>query len=569
MPQYDLVIRGGTVVDGSGGEPFKADVAVSGGVIAALGEVAAAGVEEIDARGRIVTPGFIDIHTHYDGQATWDERMTPSSNHGATTVITGNCGVGFAPCRPGQRDMLVKLMEGVEDIPEVVLTDGLAWNWQTFPEYLDILEARRFDVDVGTQVPHSPIRVYVMGQRGADREPATEAEISEMRRLVAEAVNAGAFGVSTQRFVNHRTRAGEIAPSVDARDAELEGLAAGLRDAGGGVFQIIPAMPGEPEVEYALMKRLVAASGQPLSFSLIPRTWETYMRLLREDQPAEASIRAQVFPRPMGLLFGLELSCHPFSLNPSYRAVVDLPLAQKVEALREPDLRARLLAEAPADPNSALVDLLNRPREVFRLGDPPNYAPTPDEGATAQAARLGVSPRELIYDWLLEDGGHSLLFQPGSNYIGGKIDATAEMMKSSSTLLALGDGGAHYGMICDASYPTTLLSEWVRDGRHGGLSLAWTVNQLTGAPSEAVGLLDRGRIAVGAKADLNVIDLPRLHLHAPRVTRDLPGGGRRLRQRADGYDATIVSGLVTYRDGEPTGALPGRLLRRGRTPLRA
>ena len=560
---YDLVVRNGTVVDGSGGEPYKADVAVIGARIAAIGPDLARGAQEIDASGRLVTPGFVDIHTHYDGQVTWDQRMRPSSGHGVTTVIGGNCGVGFAPCRPEQRDMLIQLMEGVEDIPEVVLVDGLPWNWETFPQFLDSLAERQYDVDVGLQVPHSPVRVYAMGQRGADREPATSDEIATMRALVAEGVRAGAFGVSTSRSLAHRTRRGDLAPSLDANEAELQGLALGLKDAGAGVFQLIPDMPGNPDVEFALMRRLVEASGRPLSFTLL-YTPKEYAVLLAEQQPAEAPIRGQVLARPMGQLFGLDLSYHPFSLNPSYRPFSDLPLAEKVAALRDPSLRARLLQETAEDSNPYVLNAVTRDWEIYRLGSPPNYMPEKEDGATEQAQRLGVSRRELLYDWLLEDEGRAILFQPAApSFLNNSMETTESLFSHPSTVIALGDGGAHYGILCDASYPSTLLIDVARDRRYGKVTLAWVINALTRRPAESIGLLDRGLIAEGLKADLNVLDLDKLHLHAPEVARDLPGGGRRLSQPADGYDATIVSGCITYREGRPTGALPGRLVRRG------
>ena len=563
MTAYDLIIRNGMIVDGSGGEPFAADVGIRGDRIVEIGTIAGRGAEEIDAKGRIVTPGFIDLHTHYDGQATWENTLQPSSGHGVTTVITGNCSVGFAPCRPSERDILVKLMEGVEDIPEVVMTEGLPWNWETFPDYLDALEQRQFDLNIGTQIPHSPVRVYVMGQRGADREDATADDVARMRAIVAEGIRAGAFGVSLSRFINHRTRAGKSVPSYGAAVEELVGLASGLRDAEGGVIQIIPAMPAEAQDEFDVMKLLVQASGRPLSFSMIPPVWEEYMRLMKEEQPTEAPIRSQIFPRPMGFLFGLDLSFHPFALCPSYRAIENLPLDQKVKAMRDPEVRARLLAETPDDPNPFVLAIVTRPREIYRLGNPPNYVPQAEDGATEAARRLGVSRPELLYDWLLEDEGRAILLQPASNYIDGKLDATAEMMRAPTTLLALGDGGAHYGMICDASYPTFVLSYYARDKHYEDFSVPWAVNAMSRKPAEAIGLDDRGLIAVGMKADINVIDLPNLRLHAPLVVRDLPGGGRRVRQLADGYDATIVNGRVTYRNGVATGVLSGRLLRRG------
>ncbi|MET0370658.1 MAG: amidohydrolase family protein [Sphingobium sp.] len=563
---HDLVIRGGTIVDGSGGPTMIADVAVSDGKITAIGQVAGSGIEEIDARDRLVTPGFIDMHTHYDGQATWDEFMQPSSWHGVTTVVGGNCGVGFAPCREADHGKLIRLMEGVEDIPEAVMADGLPWTWESFPDYLDFLGQRRFDIDVGVQIPHSPVRVYVMGERGANREPATADEIAQMRSIVADGVRAGAIGVSTSRFLLHRTRAGEIAPSVESAEAELLGLAGGLRDAGGGVFQIIPSLDDGADPEFALMTRLAEAAGRPLSFSLVaqqnrPDIWRRYLDLLDQYRGA-APIKGQVFPRPIGILFGLDLSFHPFSLNASYRPLEALPLAEKVAALRDPELRRRILSESPEDPNPFLLKVVDAARDLYLFEDPPVYKPSPQTEASAVASRRDMSRHEVIYDWLLEDDGHAILYSPGANFVDRSLDAVAELMHHPGTVLGLGDGGAHYGMICDASFPTSVMAYWARDAEPSQrIAVAKAVNMLTAAPAAALGLTDRGHLAVGMRADINVIDHPRVQLRQPHAVRDLPAGGRRLRQRADGYDATIVNGQITYRFGEATGALPGRLLR--------
>ena len=567
MADYDLVVRGGTVHEGTGAEPRDADVAIVGGRIAAVGVITGSGAEEIDARGAIVTPGFIDVHSHYDGQAMWAERMAPSSNHGVTSVLMGNCGVGFAPCRPDQRDMLVKLMEGVEEIPEVVMATGLPWNWETFPEYLDALAERRFDIDVGAQVPHSALRVYAMGERGARREAATEEDLDLIRTLTREAVEAGAIGVSTSRHLLHRTKAGQKAYSLYSDEPEYMALAQGLRDAGSGVFQMITNNLNDAGDEFALMRRLARESGRPLSFTLMqipeaPKGWTDNLRLLHEAAAEGLEIRGQVYPRPGGVLMGLDLSIHPFMLHPSFRPLVDLPLAEKVAALRDPDLRARLLAEEPWDPNPNLRWLVSTFPNASVLGDPPNYEPTLADRIGARAAAGGLTPHELVYNLLLEDEGQAVLLSPVTNYIEGNLDAARLMESHPHTVLALGDGGAHYGSVCDASYPTSYLPQWVRDAAPGkGVALPRAVRALTLEPAQSIGLNDRGRIAAGYKADLNVIDFERLRLHPPRVVRDLPAGGRRLRQAADGYVATIVSGQATYREGEATGALPGRLIR--------
>ena len=488
-------------------------------------------------------------------------------------MITGNCGVGFAPCRPGERKILVKLMEGVEDIPEIVMDKGLPWSWETFPEFLDVVAGRRFDVDLGIQAPHSPIRVYVMGERGAAREPATPQDIEAMGDITAEAVRAGAFGVTTSRALNHRTRAGELSPSFDAAAAELEGLARGLKKAGGGVFQMITLGTAEAPEEFALMRRIVEAGGRPLSFTLLAGAdgndkWRQYLRLLEDSQPSAAQIRGQVFARPVGVLHGLELAYHPFSLHPSYRPLEGLPLAQKVAAMRDPALRARLLAETAQDTNPNLVHQVNPAHPFYSLGDPPNYFPTPEHELGRVAEQRGISKLEALYDALLENEGRAILMRPAANFPDNRTGPLRELMNHPATVLALGDGGAHYGSICDASYATHVLTRWVRDAEDGErFPLAWAVRELSARPAEMMGLDDRGVIAMGRKADLNVIDLERLELRAPHVVYDLPAGGRRLRQKARGYVATVVAGQVTYRDGEPTGALPGRLIRRGQTSL--
>ncbi len=568
MATYDLVIRGGEIHDGSGAPGFVGDVGITGDRIMAIGVLEGDGAEEIDARGQIVTPGFVDIHTHYDGQATWEHRMTPSSGHGVTSVVMGNCGVGFAPCRPHQHDLLVKLMEGVEDIPEVVMTAGLPWNWETFPEYLDALAARQLDIDVAAQLPHSALRVYVMGERGARREAPTADDLAQMRELTTEAIKAGALGVTTSRNLLHRTRAGELAPSLNSPEDELLALAHGLRDAGAGVYQLIADIFGEAKDEFGLMRRVAEAAGRPLSFTLLQMAtgdengWRDYLRALEDANAAGVTITGQVYPRPVGLLFGLDLSFHPFSLHPSFRPLADLPLADKVAALRDPAMKARLLAESPADTNPFFLQIVEASTASYVMGDPPVYDPDPEDRIDRQAQRLGMSPAERAYDLLLENDGRTILFLPGANYRDSNLEAAREMCLHPNTVLGLGDGGAHYGVICDASFTTFFLEKFVRDAAPGmAVALPVAIKALTDAPARAVGLCDRGRLAVGYKADVNVIDLAALRLHAPSMARDLPAGGKRLRQEATGYRVTVKSGVVTYRDGVPSGALPGRLVR--------
>lgn len=563
---HALVIRGGTIVDGSGGAPYRGDIGIDNGVIAEIGLITTAGAEEIDAAGFVVTPGFVDIHTHYDGQITWEERLAPSSDHGVTTVVMGNCGVGFAPARAEQHDLVIKLMEGVEDIPEVVMQHGVPWTWETFPEYLDTLETRGSDVDFAAQLPHSPLRVFVMGARGAALEPPTDAELAEMRRLTTEAIRAGALGVSTSRNLHHRFRDGRPAPSVNTEEQELFALADGLRDAGAGVFQLNPDNDGQASDEVALIERITARSGRPTSFSLIAIPdrevqWDAYVAGLIRAQKNNVPIRAQYYPRPIGMMFGLNVSFHPFSLNPSYKAIADKPLAERVAIMRDPQVRARILAEEPEDQNTALIRIVKAIGNLYPLGDPPNYSPPSETSFREQSLRTGIGERALIYDALLERDGNALLYaiaMPAGDY----IDRTIPLYDIDNALIGLGDGGAHYGMICDAAYPTFVLKQIVGSGQ---VTLPKAVAAMTAAPAAAIGLGDRGLIRAGYKADLNIIDLQNLTLHAPEIAQDLPAGGRRLRQHADGYVATIVSGEVTYRHGTPTGRLPGRLVRGART----
>ena len=571
MPDYDLIIRGGKIYDGSGGEPFLADVAINGGVIAAVGEVQGSAKEEIDASDRIVTPGFVDVHTHYDGQITWENRLAPSSDHGVTTVVMGNCGVGFAPSRPEHRTLMIKLMEGVEDIPEVVMTEGVPFNWETFPEYLDALEQRESDIDFAAQLPHSPLRVYVMGERGANLEPPTQEDLAEMRRLTAEAVEAGALGVTTSRSYAHQFRDGRPAPSVKSEDQEVLALAQGLRDAGKGVFQMVPSYDVTAAERMDLLDDIARTSGRPVSFTFMQTPngegdWQEMVARLENSKNEGLEVRGQIIPRPTGALLGLELSMHPFSFNPSFREIEHLPLEEKVEQMRDPAFRKKLIAEEPTDPQAFFVYVISDLDSMFVLGNPPNYNPRSDESIGARARAMGVDPKELIYDALLQRDGREVLYRPLGNSEGEKFESSGRnLVKNDRTFPALGDGGAHYSMICDAAYTTYFLTYWVRDAKGDkGVELPYAVRKLTYEPSHAVGLRDRGLIRPGYKADLNVIDMERLHLYAPHVVYNLPTGGRRLQQRADGYDATIVSGVVTYRNGRSTGALPGRLVRGGR-----
>jgi len=565
-PTYDLVIRNGTVIDGSGADPIEADVAVRAGRIVDVGRIKGSGHDEIDAAGLLVTPGFVDIHTHYDGQATWENRLVPSSAHGVTCAVIGNCGVGFAPCRPDQHDLLIRLMEGVEDIPHPVLVEGLPWNWESFPEYLDVLAARQYDMDIAAYVPHAALRVYVMGQRGVEREPANADDIARMAALVREALDAGALGFATSRTFFHRSSDGKPIPTLDASDEELLGIADALRHSGKGILQMVYDFR-DPDACVAQMRKLAAHSGRPLTFSMGtgnsgPFIWQRLLDQIGQANRDGLALKAQVMPRAIGLMLGHELTLNPFYTTASYRALAQLPLAERLAELRRDDTRARILAE-PVDPNPASVlgTMVRDFAHMFELGDPPNYEPEPQQSIAARAQRLGVSPEALAYDLMLEGERGATLYLAMANFPNGRLDDIGTLLRHPDVVPGLGDGGAHCGTICDGSYTTFMLTHWARDRTGERLSLPAVIKGLSHDTATVVGLHDRGRIAPGLKADINLIDFDRLRLHAPEITYDLPGGGRRLVQRAEGYAATLLGGSVVYRDGEHTGALPGRLVR--------
>ena len=574
---YDLIIRNGTIVDGLGSESYVGDIAVSEGVIAAVGAVDGSGTREIDATGLLVTPGFIDLHTHYDGQAIWSDRMTPSSAHGVTTAVMGNCGVGFAPCRTEDHEVLVDVMAGVEDIPGVVMVDGLPWNWETFPQYLDALEGRRRDIDVAAYLPHSPLRVYVMGQRGADREPATAEDLERMRALAKEAIEVGALGFASSRFSFHKTASGELIPTYNAAQAEIAAIADGVKAGGGGLIQFVPdiAAGGYADVLQQVFETAQDA-GLPVTFTLATGNvgdpiWPDAITMIEKYNSAgtaDTAITAQMFPRPIGLVIGLELTGNPFVFYPSYRKIADLPLAERVAEMRKPEVRARILADKPAGDGHPLLYLAQAWNWIFPLTDEPDYEPDASTSIAARAAARGVTPMEEAYDRLLDEDGHAMLLVAMANFENNSLDTVGELIRRDDVVLGLGDGGAHYGMICDASYPTFLLAHWARDRKARRLSIPDAVRMMTSVPAKVAGLADRGRIAVGFKADLNVIDHAALRLHKPVITHDLPAGGRRLDQTADGYVATVVSGEVIAENGVPTDARPGKLVR-GRQPAPA
>lgn len=560
--QSDLVIRGGTIADGLGSPLVQADIAVRSGRIVQVGEIEHKGSEEIDAGGLVVTPGFVDIHTHYDGQAIWDERFAPSSWHGVTTVVMGNCGVGFAPVRGEDRERLIELMEGVEDIPGAALHEGLDWHWESFADFLDALERKPHDIDYAAYLPHAALRMYVMGERASRLEPATEEDRAQMRVLTERAVRAGAIGFSSSRSLNHRTVRGAPTPSLHASEAELTAIALGVKDAGRGVLQMITDFDSEDvDGEFSLLRRLVEVSGRPLSFSLMQKHsnvdgWKRVLELTSQAVADGLPVTAQVAPRGVGTLLGLQGSRNVFSECPGYRAISSRPLEQRLEALRDPWLRKVLVRELRQHADTPLGKRLVQFDNIFLFGDPPDYDPGEHRSLAAIAAREGRDPAEVAYDLLVRDDGCGMLYSPFANYATKSLDACAEMIAHPDTVMGLGDGGAHVGYITDSGFPTYLLSHW-RDR----FEFTWLVKRQTSDTARAVGLLDRGIIAPGMKADLNIIDPGRLAIAAPHVQVDLPEGGRRLMQRAQGYVATIVSGKTVYREGKATGELPGRLVR--------
>jgi N-acyl-D-aspartate/D-glutamate deacylase len=566
--QYDLVIRNGMIMDGTGGPAYRGDVAVSGTRIAAVGKVDGKGKREIDAQGQVVSPGFVDIHTHYDGQAIWSSRLNPSSAHGVTTVVVGNCGVGFAPCRPKDHELLIKYMEGVEDIPGVVMVDGLTWDWETFPQFMDALEKRPHDIDVAVYFPHSPLRVYVMGERGANREVATKEDLAKMRALTKEAIDAGAIGFSTSRIFTHKSSDGVFIPSYEVDYTELEAIAAGMQDAGAGTFQIVPGAPynGWPK-ELLPLVEIGRKTGRPVTFTLGNgnRTdgtvsWKEALGVLDKANAEGVNIKAQVLPRPIGMVMGLRLSAHPFCLCPSYLAIKDLPLAERVAEMRKPEVRKRILSEKPQEGHP--LAMLGRNFEwTFEMHDIPDYEPPLSDSIAGLAKARGVTPEELAYDMLLEKDGNALMWIALANYPNGSLDDVHKILSNDNVIIGLGDGGAHYGMVSDFSYTTHALTHWARDREGIKMTPQEVIMRLTSKPAAVVGLNDRGRIAPGLKADLNIIDLEHLQLHSPTIVKDLPADGRRLEQLSTGYTMTMVNGQIISENGKPTGALPGRLIR--------
>jgi N-acyl-D-aspartate/D-glutamate deacylase len=570
-PMHDIVIRGGAIVDGTGKAAFTGDVAIADGRIAAVGGKQGPGKREIDAAGLMVTPGWVDVHTHYDGQAMWDPLIAPSCWHGVTTALFGNCGVGFAPVKKEHRGALMDLMEGVEEIPNPVLAAGLNWEWESFPQYMDELERRPRAIDIGAQIAHLPLRVYVMGDRAVRREPATADDIAEMRRLTIEALQCGAFGFTTSRTDSHKTPDGELVPSRDAEDHELIGIGSALGVTGTGAFGMNSDFDDE-EYELRWMRKVARDTGRPVWFLLTdrysdPQRWRRLMKAVHAARAEGLPLSAQMAGRPIGVMMGIGTALNPFTVRPSYKALESLPIEEQRRRLRDPETRRRILADTPSD---AEIAKLAQFRQVvtkqfdkfFVMGNPPDYEPGPEKSVAAIAAKEGRTPEEVAYDYILEDGQY--LYFPVVNYAAGDHGPILEMLNDPACLLGLSDGGAHCTSIVDAGVPTYMLTHWARDRKRGPtLPVEKLVKRQTSETAEFFGLNDRGRLAPGLRADVNLIDFERLQVQKPEIVHDMPANGRRFIQRVDGYETTIVAGTPIFERGEHTGALPGKLVRAG------
>lgn len=593
---YDILIKGGSIVDGTGRSPYTADLAIFEGKIAAIeADLGGNASEVVEASGKLVTPGFIDPHTHYDGQATWDNDLLPSSAHGVTTVVLGSCGIGFAPLRPGTEDWLVTLMEGVEDIPGTALHVGIPWNWESFTEYLDALASRAYKVDVAAHIPHSTVRAYVLGKRAETDEPATDEELEQMAQIVSEGIAAGAVGLATSRVSLHRGSDGGIVPGTRAPEEELLALAIAMRDAGGGVLQMIPSGaaggvegqegenvlagmddrrdPHTLSTEIGMMRRIHARTGVPITFTLAENPGlgdEEYARALEvvaESAAAGERIRPQFSPRPVGMLITLD-TYHPFMARPSYKDLTDLPIAERAARMAEPEIKAAILAESDlqvdsTDPFKHLHTTFQRNLDAIFDLRPLNYEPDPADSIIGQAKAQGRDPLEVCYDALVADQGEAVLIWFSTGYADGDLRKKEACLRDPTCVMGLGDGGAHVQVICDASFPTFLLYHWGKARRNGPtFPVEKLVHRLTQDPARLYGLDDRGVLAEGKRADINVIDFDRLSIGLPRLVQDLPADARRFLQDSTGYEMTIVNGVVTRRRDEPTDAYPGRLVRR-------
>jgi len=558
--QHDLIIRNGQLIDGTGAPRTTADIAVVDGKISALGpDLKVSAKTEIDATGMIVTPGFVDVHTHYDGQATWASQLNPSSSLGATTVVMGNCGVGFAPCRPEDRDVLVKLMEGVEEIPESAMHEGLPWTWETFPEFLDCIDSRPHDIDLAALVPHGPLRVYVMGERGVNRETATEDDIAKMKTLLEESVAAGGVGFSTSRTLVHRSSTGDFVPTYQAISSELKGVAQALSGERGHVFQFIADWEDAAD-EFSILSETSASTGAKGTFTLLdlsttPELWREHLARIEQAQAQGLDIRGQVLSRPVGIMMGHPASMSPFYARPSFVALNGLPWDEKIAALKDPATKAKILSEANLNPHVFVKIVGTKYDGMYPLEDPIEYLPSREQSVASRALAENRDPEEWLYDYFLTNNGNALIYNPVANF----SEHIPELLGHPNTVVALGDGGAHVGSICDASSNLYMLCKWVRE--EGKFELEQGIHMLTRQPAELYSLNDRGLLAEGMKADINIIDFDNLKLHTPHIVQDLPAGGKRFLQRADGIKTTIVAGEVIYQDGEPTGALPGKLVR--------
>ncbi|PHS28343.1 MAG: amidohydrolase [Robiginitomaculum sp.] len=582
---FDLLIRGGTIVDGNGGEPYAGDLAIKDGKIAQIGTVSGSAKREIDAQGAIVTPGVIDVHTHYDGQAVWDADLAPSSWHGVTSVLMGNCGVGFAPLRPGDQDRLVSLMEGVEEIPGTALHEGLDWRWESFGDYMDRLDDIPHSINVATQIPHDPVRLYVMGDRAEARETATDEDVKAMAALVHEGLKAGAFGFSTGRTDTHRTSDGHDTPASVAERRELEGLASAFQ---GVPYRILSAVSdfdmhdGEErfDPEFDILETMARIAGRPMTLStmqrfLYPQQWERIAGRVENARASGLDMRMQVAPRGVGVLQGLRTTLNALVGKPSYRKIMDLPFEEKLKALRDPDLRAKILSEerirvsdvdpaAPPQIDQVLDNLEFLSARMFPLGDPPNYEPAAEESIHARAEARGVDVLEELYDQMLGDDGEAMIYFPIFNYNDGNLDVVHQMMSHPAAHLGLGDGGAHVGTIVDSAWSSFFLAHWTRDrvqGQGAQIPIERAIQMMSADQADFLGLKDRGRLLPGMAADINVIDMKRLQVRRPHMIYDLPAGGRRLVQEAEGYIATLVAGVPILENDQLTGATPGKLLR--------
>ncbi len=571
---FDLLIRNGNIVDGTGRGAFPGAIAIQEGRIVEVGATLGRARRTIDARGQLVTPGWVDSHTHFDGQASWDPLLSPASDQGTTTVIMGNCGVGFAPCRPAEREQLISVMEDVEDIPGSALSEGITWEWESYPEYLDALERRPHAIDIGSQIPHCAVRCYVMGARGSANETARPEDVQQMAEIVREGLEAGAVGFTTSRTKLHVTKGGAAMPGTYADEAELLGIGAALGRAGKGVYGLVSDFD-DWQQEMDWMKRLSIESRRPVNFVLFFRKEEDFPRVLRQLEYVRQAARegAQLIPhvgaRPVNILMGLDGTVHPFMFHAAYAPYAGLPREERLAALRRPEVRERLLAEEVVVPPTGvpgtqkiLEGILKGFDRIYRLGSPPDYEPPPSRSIAAIARGSGRTPQEVAYDALLEKDGTELLYHPNFGYDSGDCSRQLRLMKDPSTIISLADSGAHCGVLCDATVPSQLLSYYVRDRQRGErLPLEWAVQSHTRDTARCVGLQDRGTLEPGMKADLNIIDFEALQLESPKVVFDLPAGGRRIRQKVRGYLATIVAGVPIYENGEDTGARPGKLIR--------